>query len=96
MSVLFDVSHRFSDERHDHSHRKLCKRLRTPSRKVHVNRDAPLDAAKLGGAMPHVDLLIISEPQTRFEDEEIAAIRAFVDGGGSLSSEGSGIAIRQM
>ena len=85
MSVLFDVSHRFSDERHDHSHRKLCKRLRTPSRKVHVNRDSPLDAAKLGGAMPPVDLLIISEPQTRFEDEEIAAIRAFVDGGGSLA-----------
>ncbi|EJK71583.1 hypothetical protein THAOC_06962 [Thalassiosira oceanica] len=88
MSVLFDVSHRRRSScdgaRDDPSHRRLCKRLRTPSRRVHVNRDSPLDAAALDGDK-QIDLLIISEPQTRFEDEEIAAIKAFVDGGGSLA-----------
>ena len=76
--IIFDVSK--SQKHHPNANFKgLFRRLRSFT-KVELNKER-IRSDWLGDC----DLLIISSPQTQFEDEELRDLKAYVNGGGSLA-----------
>ena len=78
MTIIFDIS---KGGTHPNStHKKLCKRLRTFT-KLRINKES-LTTDKLRKGC---DLLVISSPKTKFDDDELHTIKSYVGSGGSLA-----------
>ena len=78
MTIIFDISK--GGTHPNATHKKLCKRLRTFT-KLRINKES-LTTDKLRKGC---DLLVISSPKTKFDDDELHTIKSYVGSGGSLA-----------
>jgi hypothetical protein len=77
--IIFDVT-KCETHHPNANYKNLCRRLRSFV-KVRVNKES----LSSPGRLEDCQLLILGSPQRPFEDDEISALKDFVDRGGSLA-----------